>query len=163
MSIFLKKYQKECTIIERNDKLKGTGIFLLCEFLLYTKICNIRYNYKNKGTETVYRQIKIKFYIFDKFSFEYSTLLYIIETILICIQDKKLYIVWRIQLGECKMGRKMRTMDGNTAAAYVAYAFTDVAAISITPSSSMAEHVDEWSAKGQKYFWANSAGDGDAI
>ncbi|MGL5067591.1 MAG: pyruvate:ferredoxin (flavodoxin) oxidoreductase [Sarcina sp.] len=47
--------------------------------------------------------------------------------------------------------RKMKTMDGNTAAAHVAYAYTDVAAIfPITPSSPMAEHVDEWSAKGQK-------------
>ena len=47
--------------------------------------------------------------------------------------------------------RKMKTMDGNTAAAHIAYAFTDVAAIfPITPSSPMAEHVDEWSAKGQK-------------
>ena len=42
-------------------------------------------------------------------------------------------------------------MDGCTAAAHIAYAFTDVAAIfPITPSSPMAEHVDEWSAKGQK-------------
>jgi pyruvate-ferredoxin/flavodoxin oxidoreductase len=50
------------------------------------------------------------------------------------------------------MGKKvMKTMDGNTAAAYVAYAFTDVAAIyPITPSSNMAESVDEWAAKGQK-------------
>ncbi|MGL4452615.1 MAG: pyruvate:ferredoxin (flavodoxin) oxidoreductase [Sarcina sp.] len=47
--------------------------------------------------------------------------------------------------------RKMKTMDGNTAAAHVAYAYTDVAAIfPITPSSPMAEHVDEWSAKGKK-------------
>ncbi|MPQ42340.1 pyruvate:ferredoxin (flavodoxin) oxidoreductase [Clostridium tarantellae] len=47
--------------------------------------------------------------------------------------------------------RKMKTMDGNTAAAHIAYAFTDVAAIfPITPSSPMAELVDEWSAKGQK-------------
>ncbi|MBP2641131.1 MAG: por 3 [Firmicutes bacterium] len=47
--------------------------------------------------------------------------------------------------------RKMKTMDGNTAAAYVSYAFTDVAAIyPITPSSDMAEHVDEWSALGRK-------------
>ena len=45
----------------------------------------------------------------------------------------------------------MKTMDGNTAAAYVAYAFTDVAAIyPITPSSNMAELVDEWSAHGKK-------------
>lgn len=49
------------------------------------------------------------------------------------------------------MAKKMKTMDGNTAAAYVAYAFTDVAAIyPITPSSPMAENVDEWSAHGQK-------------
>ena len=47
--------------------------------------------------------------------------------------------------------RKMKTMDGNTAAAYVSYAFTDVAAIyPITPSSQMAELVDEWSAQGKK-------------
>jgi pyruvate-ferredoxin/flavodoxin oxidoreductase len=47
--------------------------------------------------------------------------------------------------------RKMKTMDGNTAAAHVAYAFTEVAAIyPITPSSPMAELVDEWSAHGMK-------------
>ncbi|SCN21265.1 Pyruvate-flavodoxin oxidoreductase [Clostridium sp. N3C] len=46
--------------------------------------------------------------------------------------------------------RKMKTMDGNTAAAYISYAFTDVAAIfPITPSSPMAEHVDEWSSQGK--------------
>lgn len=46
--------------------------------------------------------------------------------------------------------RKMKTMDGNTAAAHISYAFTDVAAIfPITPSSPMAEYVDEWSAKGR--------------
>jgi pyruvate-ferredoxin/flavodoxin oxidoreductase len=45
----------------------------------------------------------------------------------------------------------MKTMDGNQAAAYVSYAFTDVAAIyPITPSSPMAENVDEWAAHGQK-------------
>jgi len=49
------------------------------------------------------------------------------------------------------MNRKMKTMDGNTAAAHVAYAFTDVAAIfPITPSSPMAERVDEWGALGRK-------------
>ena len=49
------------------------------------------------------------------------------------------------------MSKKMKTMDGNTAAAYVSYAFTDVAAIyPITPSSPMAEHVDEMAAKGVK-------------
>ena len=47
--------------------------------------------------------------------------------------------------------RSMKTMDGNTAAAYVSYAFTEVAAIyPITPSSQMAEMVDEWSALGNK-------------
>ncbi len=49
------------------------------------------------------------------------------------------------------MSKTMRTMDGNTAAAYVSYAFTDVAAIyPITPSSPMAEHVDEMAAHGKK-------------
>ncbi|WHH58531.1 pyruvate:ferredoxin (flavodoxin) oxidoreductase [Petroclostridium sp. X23] len=49
------------------------------------------------------------------------------------------------------MAKKMMTMDGNTAAGYVAYAFTEVAGIyPITPSSPMAEHVDEWSANGRK-------------
>ncbi|MBN2259133.1 MAG: pyruvate:ferredoxin (flavodoxin) oxidoreductase [Clostridiales bacterium] len=50
------------------------------------------------------------------------------------------------------MSKKVfKTMDGNTAAAYVAYAFTDVAAIyPITPSSTMAEYVDEWAAHGTK-------------
>lgn len=47
------------------------------------------------------------------------------------------------------MTRKMKTMDGNTAAAHVSYAFTEVAAIyPITPSSNMAEEVDKWSAQG---------------
>jgi pyruvate-ferredoxin/flavodoxin oxidoreductase len=49
------------------------------------------------------------------------------------------------------MAKKFKTMDGNTAAAYVSYAFTDVAAIfPITPSSPMAESVDDMSAHGQK-------------
>ncbi|MFA6848912.1 MAG: pyruvate:ferredoxin (flavodoxin) oxidoreductase, partial [Selenomonadaceae bacterium] len=49
------------------------------------------------------------------------------------------------------MSKKMKTMDGNTAAAYISYAFTDVAAIyPITPSSPMAESVDEMAAKGVK-------------
>lgn len=48
-------------------------------------------------------------------------------------------------------------MDGNTAAAYVAYAFTDVAAIyPITPSSNMAELVDEWSAHGKKNIFGQN-------
>ena len=49
------------------------------------------------------------------------------------------------------MARKMKTMDGNNAAAHVSYAFTDVAGIyPITPSSVMAELTDSWSAVGQK-------------
>ena len=49
------------------------------------------------------------------------------------------------------MARKRITMDGNTAAAHVSYAFTDVAAIyPITPSSNMAEYVDIWAAEGRK-------------
>mgnify|MGYP001449018709 FL=1 len=49
------------------------------------------------------------------------------------------------------MAKVMKTMDGNAAAAHVAYAFTDVAAIyPITPSSTMAEYVDAWSAHGRK-------------
>ena len=52
--------------------------------------------------------------------------------------------------------RKMKTMDGNTAAAYISYAFTEVAAIyPITPSSPMAEHVDEWVAKGTKNIFGH--------
>ena len=44
-----------------------------------------------------------------------------------------------------------RTIDGNTAASHVAYAFSDVAAIyPITPSSPMAEVADEWSAAGRR-------------
>ncbi len=47
--------------------------------------------------------------------------------------------------------KTMKTMDGNMAAAYVAYAFTEVAAIyPITPSSPMGEYIDEWAAHGRK-------------
>lgn len=49
------------------------------------------------------------------------------------------------------MGKTMKTMDGNAAAAYASYALTEVAAIfPITPSTPMAEGVDEWSAHGKK-------------
>ena len=49
------------------------------------------------------------------------------------------------------MARKLVTMDGNNAAAHVSYAFTEVAAIyPITPSSPMADLVDQWSAAGRK-------------
>lgn len=54
------------------------------------------------------------------------------------------------------MERIKKTMDGNHAAAYVAYAYTDVAAIyPITPSTVMAEAVDEWAAAGQENIWGN--------
>ncbi|WP_308805943.1 hypothetical protein, partial [Atopobium minutum] len=49
------------------------------------------------------------------------------------------------------MARKFKSMDGNEAAAWVSYAFTEVAGIyPITPSSPMADHVDQWSARGLK-------------
>ena len=49
------------------------------------------------------------------------------------------------------MARKMKTMDGNHAAAHASYAFTDVAAIyPITPSSPMAEATDEWATADRK-------------
>ncbi len=55
------------------------------------------------------------------------------------------------------MSKKMKTMDGNTAAAYISYAFTDVAAIyPITPSSPMAEHVDEMAAHGKKNLFGET-------
>ncbi len=55
------------------------------------------------------------------------------------------------------MKKKYAVMDGNTAAAHVAYAFTEVAAIyPITPSSPMAEKVDEWSAKGRKNLFGST-------
>ncbi|MGO5230105.1 pyruvate:ferredoxin (flavodoxin) oxidoreductase [Thermoguttaceae bacterium LCP21S3_D4] len=54
------------------------------------------------------------------------------------------------------MSRAKQSMDGNTAAAHVAYAFTDVAAIyPITPSSPMADSVDQWSAAGQENIFGN--------
>lgn len=56
-----------------------------------------------------------------------------------------------------KMKRTMKTMDGTGAAAYVSYAFTDVAAIfPITPSSNMAESVDEWAAQGKKNIFGQT-------
>ena len=52
---------------------------------------------------------------------------------------------------------KMETMDGNQAAAYASYAFTEVTAIfPITPSSPMAEHVDEWSSHGKKNIFGQT-------
>ena len=54
------------------------------------------------------------------------------------------------------MARKMKSMDGNNAAAHVSYAFSEVAAIyPITPSSPMADLVDQWSANGQKNIFGS--------
>lgn len=53
--------------------------------------------------------------------------------------------------------KMMKTMDGNEAAAYVSYAFTEVATIyPITPSSPMAEHVDSWAANGKKNIFGQT-------
>lgn len=55
------------------------------------------------------------------------------------------------------MARKMKSMDGNNAAAHVSYAFTEVAGIyPITPSSPMADYVDQWSAQGQKNIFGTT-------
>ena len=55
-----------------------------------------------------------------------------------------------------KIKRKMKTMDGNEAAAHASYAFTEVAAIyPITPSSVMAEHTDEWATEGKKNLFGD--------
>ena len=55
------------------------------------------------------------------------------------------------------MARKFKTMDGNNAAAYVSYAFTEVAGIyPITPSSPMADYVDQWAAQGQKNIFGTT-------
>ena len=55
------------------------------------------------------------------------------------------------------MTKKFMSMDGNTAAAHCAYAFTELSAIyPITPSSPMAENVDEWAAKGRKNMFGET-------
>ena len=55
------------------------------------------------------------------------------------------------------LARKFKTMDGNTAAAHVSYAFTEVAGIyPITPSSPMADNVDQWSAAGRKNIFGDT-------
>ena len=55
-----------------------------------------------------------------------------------------------------KMARQFKSMDGNTAAAHVSYAFTEVAGIyPITPSSPMADYVDQWAAAGRKNIFGN--------
>ena len=55
------------------------------------------------------------------------------------------------------MARQKHSMDGNTAAAHVAYAYTEVAGIyPITPSSPMADYVDQWSAAGRKNIFGST-------
>ena len=55
------------------------------------------------------------------------------------------------------VSRKSKSMDGNNAAAYVSYAFTEVAGIyPITPSSPMADYVDQWAAQGQKNIFGTT-------
>lgn len=63
------------------------------------------------------------------------------------------------------MNRKKKTMDGNSAAAHVSYAFTEVAAIyPITPSSTMAEETDAMARPwGQEPVWPNGQGGGDGV
>ena len=65
-------------------------------------------------------------------------------------QDKPRNRIKKME-GANNMVRKMKSMDGNNAAAHVSYAFSEVAAIyPITPSSPMADFVDQWSANGLK-------------
>ncbi|MDE7219445.1 MAG: hypothetical protein K2O45_07475, partial [Oscillospiraceae bacterium] len=67
---------------------------------------------------------------------------------LLCIHT---IAVSNIQEEQKTMARKFKSMDGNNAAAHVSYAFSEVAAIyPITPSSPMADLVDQWSANGLK-------------
>ena len=57
------------------------------------------------------------------------------------------------------MSKNFVTVDGNEAAAHIAYEFTEIAAIyPITPSSPMAEHTDAWSAKGRKNIFGQQIG-----
>ena len=73
------------------------------------------------------------------------------------VQDKDRQ--WQIFLMEMKieMQRHFKTMDGNNAAAHVSYAFTEVAAIyPITPSSPMADYVDQWAAAGRKNIFGTT-------
>ncbi len=75
-------------------------------------------------------------------------LIYIYREIIISYFDLGGYIT---------MAREKQSMDGNTAAAHVAYAFTEVAGIyPITPSSPMADVVDQWSAAGRKNIFGNT-------
>ena len=62
------------------------------------------------------------------------------------------------------MPRSKKSMDGNTAAAHVAYAFTEVAGIyPITPSSPMADQVDQWSALHQKNIYGTFCNHSTAV
>ncbi len=66
-------------------------------------------------------------------------------------------LISELKSNEKKKQKIIKSVDGNTAAAHVAYAFSDVAAIyPITPSSSMGEVVDEWSAQGRKNIFSQT-------
>ena len=69
-----------------------------------------------------------------------------------------IFLICRIVLRRDEpMARKMKTMDGNHAAAHVSYAYTDVAAIyPITPSSVMAEATDEWATQGRENIFGHT-------
>jgi pyruvate-ferredoxin/flavodoxin oxidoreductase len=66
-------------------------------------------------------------------------------------------LVSKLKLNDKKKQKIIKSVDGNTAAAHVAYAFSDVAAIyPITPSSPMGEVVDEWAAQGRKNIFSQT-------
>jgi pyruvate-ferredoxin/flavodoxin oxidoreductase len=66
-------------------------------------------------------------------------------------------LVSNLKSNEKKMQKIIKSVDGNTAAAHIAYAFSDVAAIyPITPSSPMGEVVDEWAAQGRKNIFGQT-------
>ncbi|MCJ7570969.1 MAG: hypothetical protein MUO82_03710, partial [Candidatus Thermoplasmatota archaeon] len=66
-------------------------------------------------------------------------------------------LVSELKTKDNKKEKIIKSVDGNTAAAHVAYAFSDVAAIyPITPSSPMGELVDEWSAEGRKNIFGQT-------
>lgn len=63
------------------------------------------------------------------------------------------------------MSKIMKTMDGNQAASYVSYAFSEVGGIyPITPSSTMGEYVDDWASLQEiKPFWCACKSGGNAV
>ena len=75
---------------------------------------------------------------------------YLLEKLVNTGPDRNI-LIWLYTTRRLFMVRKMKSMDGNNAAAHVSYAFSEVACIyPITPSSPMADFVDQWSANGLK-------------